>query len=721
MFYLFKKLRQALRTLRSETSPHEISLGAAFGILLGFPPFGVQSLLPLIPILLFRNAIGNALLFAAVARLLAWPLATVSFDTGVALLRDSDTLRGVMTALTNAPFFGLLGLNRYYVFGSFALAIPLAIVAYLAMRLFVSSFRARVIDRVSGLERVQRNENKFWFKLGRWVFLGGQVKPVKQPQGIWRIFRKATVLGFPIVLVVLTGGAMLATQFGLGSAVEAAIGAASGAPTRVESSWANPLRQRVGLNGLFVDDPQTAAKPMLQVSDVHFDLDMLALMSGRLLVPELMIRGATLRLVRRPDGSLAIADAPVATGRPAEGGEPPSEAENDYLAWVKEHAKDADWLEIGSRTLEFVRERIAASKKAEEERQVLGFDPWARERYEADQPFFRLDRVAFADFAIEIEDQRPGHEEKLPTLHTATFELRNLSSNRALRGEDLVAELVANLGGPELGTFALESDWLAPGKGSEGGDLRTHLHLDRIDLPGLASLFETSIPVGVERGRLSFDSGLTLSAGNIAPTTGDLRFDELQLAQPAPGQKLLGLDAEATRWFVDGLNAVAAEEPLAMTAFVDGTVERPNVRVEANLLAIAKRGVEKLALQRGRAEAERILGQLDGALQSQLGELGALGASLGGEASAALQRDVLGPLLQGDPGAIDTEKLGESAGEAARKAAEEAAAKALEDTLKGSGLEKQGENLQKGLEGLFGGKKEEKKDKNKKNKEGGGD
>jgi uncharacterized protein (TIGR03546 family) len=730
MFYLFKKLRSALKALRSETSPHEIALGAALGILLGFPPFGLNILLPLLPLILLRNAIGNALLFAVLARLLAWPLAQTSFDLGVALLRDSDALRGFMTWATNAPFFGLMGLNRYYVFGSLVLALPLGAATYVAMRLFVAQFRSRVVAKVSGVSAVQKHEGKLWFKVGRWIFLGGAVKPVKQPTGIWKVVRKAGVIGLPAFLIVLTVVGVLGAQYGFGGAIAASLRAATGQPASVASSWANPFLQRVGLDGLLVEEEQPELPPLLSVDAMHFDLNTLSLVSGRVHIPELAIGGVALHLIRKPDGSLGIADAPIVTGRPADSTEPPTEAESDYLQWVKEKAANADWLEIGSKTIEFVKKRMEESAR-KEQKPELPFDASARESYEAAQPFFRLDKIAFRDFRIEIEDQRPGHEAKIPTIHTASFELTNLSSNRALRAEDILGTIVASIGGEENGTFALSSNWNAPGKGSAGGDLRTQLAFTDVQLPALAALFETSIPVKVEQGRFSFASGLTLSDGAVKPSTGDLRLDQLKLAEPLPGQSLLGLDGDASRWFVKGLNAIAAEEPLEMKALVDGPVERPNVRVEANLLAIAKRGVQKLALQAGQEEAKQYLSAFDGRLDEELAELDALAPGLGGDVGAALERDILGPLMQGDPNKIDPSKLGdtlkrtaEKAAADAAKAAEDAAQKAAQDLLKQGGgdpkkaLEGAASELQKGLGGLLGGGKQEppKKDEPKKEK-----
>ncbi|MBL8895992.1 MAG: TIGR03546 family protein [Planctomycetes bacterium] len=736
MFYIFKKLRGALKALRSETSPHEIALGAAFGVLLGFPPFGLNILLPLLPLILLRNAIGNALLFAVLSRLLAWPLAQMSFDLGVALLRESDALRGFMTWATNAPFFGLMGLNRYYVFGSLVLALPLSVVIYIAMRIFVAKFRAVVVAKVSGAAAVQKHEKKFWFKAGRWIFLGGAVKPVKQPTGIWKIVRKAGVIGLPAFLIVLTVLGVLGAQYGFGGAIAASLSAATGQPARVESSWANPFLQRVGLEGLLVEEEKPELPPLLSVDAMHFDLNTLSLVSGRVHIPELKVGGVALHLIRKPDGSLGIADAPIVTGRPADSTEPPTEAENEYVKWVQEQAANADWLEIGSKTVEFIRKRMEESAK--KKKPELPFDASARESYEVAQPFFRLDKIAFSDFRIEIEDQRPGHEAKVPTIHTASFELTNLSSNRALRAEDILGTIVASIGGQENGTFSLSSNWNAPGKGSAGGDLNTNLSFTDVAIPALAALFETSIPVKVEQGKFSFASGLTLSNGAVKPSTGDLRLDQLKLAEPLPGQKLLGLDGDASRWFVKGLNAVAADEPLEMKALVDGPVERPNVRVEANLLAIAKRGVQKLALQSGQEEAKKYLSAFDGRLNEELAKLGALAPGLGGDVGAALQRDILGPLMQGDPSKIDAGKVGDALKDAgakaaadAQKAAEDAAKKAAADLLKQGGggdpkkaleggLEGAKKDLQKGLGGLLGGGKTEepKKDEPKKKKDG---
>lgn len=617
MANLLSSIGNALKSPFTDRSPHQLAMGLALGILLGFPIPDRHLVLPLLFFLLLRNNVLAVLLGAAIGRGAGILLAQPTFDLGVSLLRDANTFDGLMTWLCNAPFFGLLGLNRYLVFGGFVIAIPASIAVYLAARV--------LLPKLPLPTRVDTSR-----------------------PALWNVLRKNVLIGIPVVLLVLTAGSVLAVQFGMSDALARSIQSQMGAETSIASSFANPLQQRIGLTDLVVADTLPGEKePMIQVREMHFDLDSVALLKGRLNIPEVTLSGLTLRLIRAEDGTLNITRTRAVLGD--------EQNDQDYWTWVEEKARDVDWLELIGKTVEHVKKSWETpadqTKSSTSSDEGPWFDPYAARDYAANQPLLTISKFALEDCRIEVEDRRDGKVRKLPALHSLNLTIDNLSSDRALLGKNVVSSFHAAIGQDTVGTLDLGSTLGTPSAGDATGPFQLKTEFANVDLMQIAGLFETTMPVDVAQGVFSFVSDVTVEKGGIRPSLGELSLQNLALLYEK-GQTLLGLDTEASFWIVKGINAIAKRESIALKTLIEGPVENPRLHWEAELLALGRRGLQYLGPELAAAGAERYLGQINQRLGEEIAALGTFGQALGPDLTQTLEKDILTPLIEGNPEAI---------------------------------------------------------------------
>ncbi|MDD4003785.1 MAG: TIGR03546 family protein [Elusimicrobiaceae bacterium] len=142
-------LRKLVQGLTQNSSPSEVALGAAFGVVIGMVPkanLTAQLLLVLLMLLRTNAAVGLAVA-AAVSALGAVydPLANI---VGYALLVKATALAGFWTALYNAPFVPWTAFNNTIVLGNLVLGIMVFVPAYLSARRAAVYYHEKLAEKV---------------------------------------------------------------------------------------------------------------------------------------------------------------------------------------------------------------------------------------------------------------------------------------------------------------------------------------------------------------------------------------------------------------------------------------------------------------------------------------------------------------------------------------------------------------------------------------------
>jgi uncharacterized protein (TIGR03546 family) len=611
-----KKIRKIFKALRSDRTPHEIALGAFFGVFLGLTPAGSHLLLPILAILVFRCAIGMSLFTFAITKGFYFLFGSMAYGLGVKLLHEGSTFDGLVAFLHEAPILGLMGFNNYLLFGCYVLCVVVGIVLYAAVFGFVVAYRSKFEVWISDKALLEKVKDKKIFKFLSWILMGKDkrkkldegeevdIKPEKRnPLG--KVFRLGFALGLPVVLVLVYVGSVFAVNATLATVMEQGIEENLRTPATVTSASLSLFSLGITIKGMSVADPKNHGESVFDAATINLDMDTLALLSGRLHVRNLSADGLQFNVVREADGTFNL-DNFDATKPDEE-----TESGRKMQEWLETKAAETDWVGLVQRYLEYRDEKAAEEAAREEpidgpveEGGEWAFDPDAFEPVVATKPFLWIERVSAQNWSLAVED-RSAEGITVPQLQNIGGTIENISSNRSLVSGDLVVNLQVELS-DNAGRAEIQATVGHPAQGSPV-DFKTNA--DALDLMMFKPLYEDSLPVKVLSGTGSLGIGGTIADQRIdAPQT--LSLNQLRLEKREPGQELFGLDAETSGYVIEGINAFCETNALEMTFRVHGPVSSPRFECKADFLAFAKAGLESL----GRKELQKHIDRIDGEL-----------------------------------------------------------------------------------------------------------
>ena len=119
------------------------------------PFFTLQGLLLWLIILVLDVNLSAALLAVSLFSLISYVLDPLIHSLGYFLLADSSLLRGLWTALYNAPIAPLTRFNNTIVLGSLVAGLLLFLPVYFGMQRFVLAYRAHLHTKIEQLRIYQ--------------------------------------------------------------------------------------------------------------------------------------------------------------------------------------------------------------------------------------------------------------------------------------------------------------------------------------------------------------------------------------------------------------------------------------------------------------------------------------------------------------------------------------------------------------------------------------
>ena len=164
MFWI-KLLSKFIKTLHSETSPTQIALGFALGVVVALSPlFSPQSLLIFSLILIVNVNIGSALLSITLFKSIAWLWDGPAHTIGSCLLLDETSLRGMWTSWYNTPVVPFTRFYNAMVLGNLVLALVAFIPITLFSRMGVVYYRTHLMGKMDQYKIVKIVKGNKLFK-----------------------------------------------------------------------------------------------------------------------------------------------------------------------------------------------------------------------------------------------------------------------------------------------------------------------------------------------------------------------------------------------------------------------------------------------------------------------------------------------------------------------------------------------------------------------------
>jgi uncharacterized protein (TIGR03546 family) len=167
MFWL-QIVANFIKILREGQTPRQVAGGFALGSIVGLiPGLSLQSLLVWLVIFVLDVNLSAAFLAATLFALLAWLLDPVFHQLGYWLLVDLEPLKGLWTAMYNAPIAPLTRFNNTIVMGSLAGAVILTVPIYFGMKRFVVAYRSTIgarVERSKFYQIISKNFIVRWYE-----------------------------------------------------------------------------------------------------------------------------------------------------------------------------------------------------------------------------------------------------------------------------------------------------------------------------------------------------------------------------------------------------------------------------------------------------------------------------------------------------------------------------------------------------------------------------
>jgi uncharacterized protein (TIGR03546 family) len=688
MLTLLKLVRNLFKQLKSDLTPTQIAVGVFFGALAGLTPFGLHLLVLFTAALLVNCSMAAFLLVFGALKPLGLALGAASFQAGVSLLENQDGAFASLTrAVSSAPILAYLGFDRYVVAGGYALALPIALVFAAIFGLVVSAYRKKLAPKLADATWFQNSMKNPLFRFFRWL-IAGKDREAPEPKKrfiLLRPFRAYMVAFIPLLYVGLAVGGGLYAQAAINGIAAEGLSKALGVQCsfgKIEYSF---FGQRLAFENFQLPDPSNTKEDMVRVGGFEADLGLLSLLSKRLHCEKLAVKDIAAHIARQSDGKLNVNELPGAQPK-----DPAAKSTYDeYVEWLTQKGKDADWSELWNRYQEYRkkreekrREEEAKQARGEKPKVVLAYDPdlsWDPGRRD---PLLRIDLLQVKNLTLQVSD-RSGKGGNLPAITSLDAEGRQLSEKPGWNGAPLTLAGAGLLADGKAGKLSFQGTYL-PARSS------VEFKVEGVPVTDWRAAYERSVPVRVEAGTATLQTTAGILTGNVDGKAA-LRIDQLKVSAKAGQKPILGLSAEMSGYAIQGINAYGEKLPVEVAATVTGPLEDPSIQAKMPFLEIAKKGLEML----GRKELQKYIDALGGEVEL-LKKAGA---------------DKLAPVTDDAKKAVEAIKTGDprSIEDVTKKAQEDA--KSLKDKDE---LKKKAEDVKK-LEDLnpFKKKKDEKKEEKK--------
>jgi len=630
MLTLLKLVRNFFKQLKSDLTPTQIAVGVFFGALAGLTPLGPHLVLLFTLALLVNCSMAACLLVFGALKPIGLALGGASFNTGVSLLENGDgAFASLIRGLSGAPILAYLGFDRYVVAGGYALALPIALVFAAIFGLVVSAYRKKLAPKLADANWFQNSMKNPLFRFFRWL-IAGKDKELQEPKKrfiLLRPFRAYMVVLIPLLYVGLTVGGGLYAQAAINGIAGQGLSKALGVQCtfgKIEYSF---FGQRLAFQNFQLPDPSNTKEDMVRVGGFEADLGFVSLLSKRLHIEKLAVKDIAANIARQSDGKLNVNEVPGA--QPTD---PAAKSKYDeYVAWLTQKGKDADWSEMWNKYQEYRKKKQEAQKeeeakkaKGEKTKVVLNYDPqlaWDPGRHD---PLLRIDLLQVKNFALKMTD-RSGKGASLPSITSLDAEGKQISEKPGWDGAPLTLSGAGLLADGKSGKLSFKVNYL-PAKSD------VEFKVEGVPVTDWRAAYEKSVPVNVDGGQATLQTTAGVLTGNVDGKVA-LRIDQLKVSAKPGGKPILGLNAETSGYAIQGINAYGEKLPVEVAAVVTGPLEDPSVQAKMSFLEIAKKGMEMM----GRKELQKYIDAVGGEVDALKKGVGDKLAPVQGDAQKAVE------------------------------------------------------------------------------------
>ncbi|MFH1665537.1 MAG: DUF748 domain-containing protein [Candidatus Omnitrophota bacterium] len=396
-----------------------------------------------------------------------------------------------------------------------------------------------------------------------------------------------------IILFVIIGTIQLG--FGLGispflkTAIVEGINRNSGSRVAVDKAHIWPLTLSAGLKGITVYDPGDNTK-IVEADKVSVRLSFLALLSKRIVVSSMKAGGVEIFLRRTPDGGFnieALGESPAQ----AEGAKKSAagaildrfKGKKDWFGKIYDAVKNKSSLKSAE------EEKTAQKESSKVTREVKAL-PKGRKVYfktVRDEYLFEIRDLAVRDVKIHMKAENGAEAD----VEKADIRIKGMAMDprKGISFNSLDIKGTIKKAGNKAGDFSAGYSRVF-----SRGTLRTDISVKakNVDMGAISFIYDTSLPVTLEKGVLDLDSMTRITDGALDSRNSVLLKDQRFTAKSG-AQLTAGFIPAAV--LIDALNGAS---PIGLKFDIGGTVDKPEFSgFEDSLKQLAKPYMDKLKEQ----------------------------------------------------------------------------------------------------------------------------
>jgi len=454
----------------------------------------------------------------------------------------------------------------------------------------------------------------------------GAEAPKKRRGFLARFFRVKLIVALLVLGVVLAGLMTVALGPLLKGTIEERGSRALGARVSMDSLSINLLTSSVRITNLHLADPKNPKQNMFQAKAVAASVAFLPLLSGRLVVKEVLLDEPRADVERAEDGSFNVMEPAAEKDRRERGifSEDDEEREKERET-ARKDAKQRDWVKEIGRLLEWLQERRErkakedAARPMDKPRERPGRYGTVIEVPERAQtaPRFLVRTAEIRNMQIVFRDRARGAD--VPSLQEVNVRISNLALSPRLGSEPASLKLTGQVG--DDSRSAIDIDLIVDlRKSQDAGRGSLSVKVRDFPLAAYAPMYAESWPVDFRDGVADLSATFRMSGEEIVEGTVSTTVDKVSVAGKPGRKKVLGMSpAELNR-------VLQSAMPMAVPFTVAGKYYAPKTDLpQAVARALKDKGADIAETYlRGRVDEEVEKGKekLREELDKTLGEKG---------------------------------------------------------------------------------------------------
>ena len=286
----FSLFRKFIKMVRGGAASWQIIVSCMLGVIIGMiPGFNGLTFALLVVFALINLSLPLMLIGVVIGKALCLALAPYTFEAGYFIIHNMG-LEGMFIGAYQTPFVALMGLDVYCLVGGLPVAMIVGFIIGGIIARSIKMLRIGSMAAAAKSAKVQKITNNTFTRIIMRILFGKQKKSLAEMLSFKHpILRKSGIILLAIIVALVVGLDMFFINGVTHSAMIGGLESGVGAEVNLKSVNVSLIRGQFELDGLQVTDASKPTHNVVNVNKLHAKLNMMALLTNRIVIDELVI------------------------------------------------------------------------------------------------------------------------------------------------------------------------------------------------------------------------------------------------------------------------------------------------------------------------------------------------------------------------------------------------------------------------------------------------